>query len=510
MPRYAAIDIGSNSIRMQAAEVVAGDAPRSLAADREVTRLGESVFGRGAISEEAMDATVGVLRRMAAQYRKLDVLGARVVATSAVRDARNQREFLERASEAVGTEVEAISGREEARLIHLGVQSRWPHPTGRLLIVDIGGGSIEVICAENGRMRDAVSKPLGAVRLQEAFLKTDPPTPQGLHQLDEYIEEKLSGLARRLGGNSWRRVVATSATAAAVVAVTSQVSRAKREQVDRLRASTRQVRQLYRKLSVRNLAERRKVSGIGPRRAEIIIPGVAVLLRVLEHFHAPSVWHSAAGVRDGIIADLAARGVGRELTQLSREQRREVEKMARRYGSSMPHVRHVARLAHGLFCCLQPLHQLPPNHGRLLEAAAYLHDIGHFVNDASHHKHSYYLVSNSDMLGFTSREREFIANLCRYHRKAMPSPAHGNYQGLGGADRQALVLLAPLLRLADSLDRGHVQRVGGVECRIRDDGVTMALAPDGDVELEYWAAERAAELFTQVYDRPMTLMKVRA
>src|SRR5437016_4429876 len=176
MPRYAAIDVGSNSIRMEAAEVAPGHETRVLASDREVTRLGESVFRSGAVSEEALRATCAVLTRMAGLYRTLDVVGVRAVATSAIRDTRNQREFLARASEAAGAPVEIISGREEARLIHLGVESNWPQPEKRVLVIDIGGGSAEIIAAESGRMIDAYSKPLGAVRLKEAFLKDDPPS----------------------------------------------------------------------------------------------------------------------------------------------------------------------------------------------------------------------------------------------------------------------------------------------------------------------------------------------
>src|SRR6476646_2805875 len=175
MPRYAAIDIGSNSIRMAAAEVVPGELPQTLAVDREVVRLGESVFRNGALSESAIALASSVLTRMAETYQKLDVIGVRAVATSAVRDARNQEEFIQRAAQAIGSPVEIISGREEARLIHLGVQSTWPHPNKRLLIIDIGGGSAEIIASENGLVREVISKPLGAVRLKEMFLGDDPP-----------------------------------------------------------------------------------------------------------------------------------------------------------------------------------------------------------------------------------------------------------------------------------------------------------------------------------------------
>ena len=323
MARYAAIDIGSNSIRMEAAEVVAGSPPRILASDREVTRLGQSVFQSGRISQESMELTCSVLTRMAAAYSTLDLAGVRAVGTASVRDARNQAEFLERASRALGTPVEVISGREEARLIEMGVQSRWPHPRQRVLIIDIGGGSVEIIASEEGRMRDAVSKPLGAVRLREIFLGSDPPSPPELHRMRDYMQERLAGVPHRFGPMHWDRFIATSGTAAAVLCAIAGVPRPKRDRADRVRATTAQVRRLAARLSGMGLQERRRVTGIGPRRAEIIVPGITLLLAILEQFQAHSVSYCAAGVRDGIIADLAARGIGRERSELSREQRKE-------------------------------------------------------------------------------------------------------------------------------------------------------------------------------------------
>jgi len=509
MPRYAAIDIGSNSIRMAAAEVLPGEQPHTLAADREVVRLGESVFRNGALSESAITLAVSVLTRMASAYQKLDVVGVRAVATSAVRDARNQEEFVQRAAQSIGAPIEIISGREEARLIHLGVQSTWPHANKRLLIVDIGGGSAEIIASESAVLREVISKPLGAVRLKEMFLGDDPPAPKHLHQMREFIDDKLAGAVRRLGDSSWDRVIGTSASASAVICAVNRVPRSKREGADRMRASLSQIRKLYDRLSVLDLGERRRMTGIGPRRAEIIVPGVTVLRRVLETFHQPSMYYSSAGVRDGIIADLAARGVGRELTQLSRDLRKEVEQMARRYGVSLDHGRAVADMARHLFAATQPLHQLPPHYGRLLEAAAYLHDVGHYVSDSSHHKHSYYLVANSDMPGFTNRERELIANLCRYHRKSMPSGVHGNYQALNAEEKRALVYLIPLLRLADNLDVSGDQRIESLDCRLRDGTVAVQLRSAQDIDLEQWAAERAADVVRQVYNKPLAVGKAR-
>ena len=515
MPRYAAIDIGSNSVRLEVAEVTVSatgvvSPARILVSQREVTRLGASVFRTGRISAEAMEFLAVALEKMASTYRRYEPVAIRAVATSAVRDASNQREFLTRISAAAGTAIEIISGQEEARLIHLGVQSRWPHSRQRVLMIDIGGGSAEIILSESGRILLAASKQLGALRLTELFLKSDPPKNTELHRLEEYIAERLAPTMRRVGSVKIDRVIATSATAAAVVAAVNQVTRSKRDMADKLRCSASQLRTLYADLSEKPLAERRKITGIGPRRAEIIIAGAAVLNRVLKDLALPSLYYSAAGVRDGIIADLIARNTGRAATQMNRDQREMVEGMSTRYTVSLKHVRKVARLAVELFIALEPLHKLPHHFSRLLEAAAHLHDIGHFVSDTKHHKHSFYLVANSDMPGFTEREREVIANLCRYHRKAVPSAEHPNWQALDQESKRAITMLAPLLRIADNLDRSRGQRIKSLECTIRGPEVVLKLHSNLNVDLEAWAAERSAEFFQQVYNRKIVLIRARA
>ena len=490
--------------------MVPGQPVRILASEREVTRLGESVFRSGSVSEEAIKTTCVVLARMCAAYHRLDVVGVRAVATSAIRDARNQRDFVARAAEAAGAPVEIISGREEARLIHLGVETSWPQAGKRVLILDIGGGSAEIIASEGGRLREAFSKPLGAVRLREIFLKDDPPAPRQLHQMDEYIREKLSGPLARLGHSGWDRAIGTSATASAVASAVARVARSQRDEVDRLRITASQVRRLYEKIAELNLVGRRAVTGIGPRRAEIIVPGVAVLLEFLKEFRLPAFYYSRAGVRDGIIADLAARNVGAELSRLDRDQKREVEGMSRRYGVSPPHARKVAEIAGRLFTALQPLHGLPPAAGKLLEAASYLHDVGHFVGNIGHHKHSYYVVANSDLAGFTDRERILIAMLCRYHRKSLPGTMHNAFQTLSPEEKRTVLMTIPLLRLADNLDRGYEPRVEEVDCQVRDGEVVLQVHSRGDVDLQQWAAERVGEVFRQVYNRPVRVERAPA
>ena len=269
------------------------------------------------------------------------------------------------------------------------------------------------------------------------------------------------------------------------------------------------MRKFYQDVSTRTLESRRKIPGIGPKRAEIIVPGVAMLLQSLREFRLPQLYYSSAGLRDGIIADLAARGVGREFSQLDAEQRRLMAAMARRYGVPLPHARKVASLAHTMFDSLQSLHGLSPSYGKVLEAASYLHDIGHYVSDTRHHRHSFYLVANSDMPGFTERERHLIANLCRYHRKSVPNATHSQFQTLDAEAKRALHLLTPLLRLADALDRSNEQRVESLECQIRDGDVIIRLRSGKDVDLEQWAGERVSDVFREAYARQPVIAKAR-
>ncbi|MGQ9918263.1 MAG: Ppx/GppA phosphatase family protein [Bryobacteraceae bacterium] len=501
MPRYAAIDIGSNSVRMMAADVGRNGRFEVLAEDRQVTRLGESVFRTGAIDETAARSVLAVLERMKQAYSRLGVLAVRAVATAAVRDASNGDEFLTRASQVLGETVERISGLEEARLIHLGVETRWPHPRKRVLILDIGGGSAEVIDAENGRLQAALSRPLGAVRLQEAFLHHDPPLEEELTQMQEFIAEKLHAVGRKVQHAAFDRVIGTSASASAIVCAANRIPRDRRQEADRRRVTSAQLRGLYRRLSAMNVEARRGVTGIGPRRAEIIVPGMAVMLAVLEMFGARQLYYCSAGVRDGILRDLADRGAGAERVRLDSEQRRMVEEYARRFGVDLRHARKVAAFARELFTALAPWHGLAPETGRLLKAAAYLRDTGHAINDMAHHKHSQYIVGNADLGGFTVEERRLVAMLCRYHRKAPPSQRHADFAALPAAEQRLIQFLCPLMRIADALDRSRDQRVDSIECALEDGALRLIMRSGKDLGLELWAVERAAPLFREIYGR---------
>ena len=402
-----------------------------------------------------------------------------------------------------------ISGQEEARLIHLGVESRWPHPAERILIIDIGGGSAEIIEAQDGRMRAAFSRPLGAVRLHSVFLQNDPPAAEDLRRMDEFIDEKLAVALRRIAPCGFARAIGTSASVSAVVCAANRIPRLRREEADRRRASLPQIRRLYKTLGAMPLSQRRTITGIGPRRAEIIVPGAAVLARVLDQFQIPQLAYCAAGVRDGIIRDLANRGAGHERARLQSDQRLLVEQFARRFAVDLKHARKVASFARELFHALAAWHRLEPEQGRLLEAAAMLRDVGHSINDMSHHKHSQYIVANSDLAGFTDQERLEVAMLCRYHRKAMPVARHADFQSMPPERQRVVMLLAPILRIADALDRSRDQRVDHIECEVTTAGLAIALHSELDTSLEQWAVERVAPEFRLSFQRPLTARAVR-
>jgi exopolyphosphatase/guanosine-5'-triphosphate,3'-diphosphate pyrophosphatase len=509
MSRYAAIDIGSNSIRLLAAEVNPGRPMEMLAAQRQVVRLGTSVFREGRLSESETNLACGVLSEMAGTYRKLDVLAVRAVGTAALRDASNRADFLGRASEILGTPVEVISGLEEARLIHLGVQAEWPQPDRRLLVIDIGGGSAELILSEGGHIVDALSKPLGAVRLTELYLKSDPPDERELARMRKYIQERIAGAPARFGSAKIDRAIGTSSTVAAVVCAVNHVRRSRRDQANRAQATAPQIRSLYREVSSQDLEARRKITGIGPRRAEIIVAGAAVLHDMVETLGIPRLHYSTAGVREGIVADLANRKVGHEQARLETDQRRMVQALGRRYGVDAAHVRKVAQLAGALFDGLRSQHRLPGAQGRLLEAAAYLYNIGHYVNEARHHRHSMYLVANSDLPGFDERERTIIANLCRYHRKSMPQASHEFFQALDPDAKRAVMTLTPLLRIAVALDQSQEQKVEKLEILVHEKLVEVRLFSEQDVDNEQWHAGRVSDVFEQTYGLPLQVRVAR-
>lgn len=515
MDLFAAIDVGSNSVRLQIAAFISGFQHHVVHEERAVTRLGESVFQSGRLSEEAIERTAQVVKRFRSKAEEYKAIALRAVGTSALRDAGNAKRFIKTVKRESGLDVDVISAREEARLIHLGVISRLANPDEPALLIDIGGGSAEFTLNQNRRIQSSSSVPLGAVRLTEMFLTSDPPTAEELERLESYVRQKLQRVKKALAGaggaqnssaagKSWNRAIGTSGTMAALARATNRLE-AGRSEVEGTAFTATDLDALYRRLRAMNLNVRRAVSGINAKRAEIIVAGAAAVSVAMRELEVPEITYSDAGLRDGVLVDLAARqqGDAAAIQHLNADRLESVRSLGERYGYVPSHSGHVALLARQLFQLLQPLHELPDSYAELLEAAALLHDVGHYVNSSKHHKHTYYLLANSELPGYSDRERLIIATLARYHRGSFPSAEHDGYSELPPKEQRAVQQLAPLLRLADACDNGRRRVVQSVLATPRSDRVDITLLTSAPAELETWAAEKSSALFRRVYGRKL-------
>jgi exopolyphosphatase/guanosine-5'-triphosphate,3'-diphosphate pyrophosphatase len=572
MPTFAAIDIGSNSCRLKIARVVAHQL-RTLHEDREVTRLGGSVFESGLISPEAMAATIRTLKRFQRAVQLHGVDQIRVVATAAVRDARNAEAFQAWVKAETGWNLETISGLEEGRLIHLGVTGGGglgpggptpvPAMAGRVVLVDLGGGSCEITLSEHKRIRETVSLPLGAVRLTEEFLQADPAPEEGLARMRKFIERELRRAHKRIQPQNVSLVIATSGTAAALsdaIAVDScKVSgkagksagksakksvkqgrkpagkaagklMGKPNQALRVSAAalgapaqdgsrsknaglamasispTRQVRKLANRLAQMTLPEREAVAGIGPRRAEIIVAGAQVFAQLLESFGLAGFRYSPLGLRDGILAQMLAEQDARASVHQEFEHERweSVLATARRYGVDLKQAEPVRAHAVQLYRELKPLHQLPPEYESWLAAAAILRDTGKFINHQGHHRHTQYIVSSSEIYGYTRLQRTVVSAIARYLGKSRPQPGDRALRNIPPDEHKHVHRAVVLLRLAVALNQDRASDVLRVAIRVYPKRVYLELQPGRTgAELELWSLRKEAGYFREVFGREL-------
>ncbi len=499
MPTFAAVDIGANSVRLKIARLLHRRLTM-LHEDREVTRLGASVFRTGLLAPDAMAQTVRALER----FRKATVARgadqARVVATSALRDARNAQAFLDWVRSATGWKVEVITGLEEGRLIHLGLLTLGRVRARRVLMVDLGGGSCELTLSDNGHIRHMFSLPLGAVRLTGEFLRHDPPKKKELERLREYVGEEVGRVVRRIAAGRPQMVIATSGTAAALAARARRMRSASAATVSR--ALTRK---LARQLARLPVEERAALAGIGPRRAEIIIAGAEVFAGLMERCSLPAFRYSPLGLRDGVLAQLAAdydrsTRLGR---QVESERRDALLAVARRYDVDLKYALQVRRLAAELFAALRPLHALPPDYQEWLLAAAMLQEVGSYLNRTGRHRHAYYVIANSEIFGYTPRQRRIIATLARYVGNSRPAAADKIMKKLAPADRRLVPRAVVLLRLARALNQGRRGIVAGLRLRLEGSRVLLRLKTRRGAELELWALAKERNYFREVFGRDL-------
>jgi exopolyphosphatase / guanosine-5'-triphosphate,3'-diphosphate pyrophosphatase len=507
MPTFAAIDIGSNSVRLKISHLQAGRL-KEIHEDREVTRLGEGVFSSGLLSPEAMSETVRVLRRFHRSMQECGADSVRVVATAALRDARNSRAFLEWVRSTTGWTIEIISGLEEARLIHLGIVSASRFGTRSVLLMDLGGGSCEVTLSRDGQIRDTVSLPLGAVRLTSEFLQHDPPRKSELKRLQGFIAREITRIQDRIKSAHVGAVIATSGTAAALAGVASHLARPKKRRPTP-NATREIIRRIAKQVSRLTLDQRRKVPGIGPRRAEIICAGAIVYAELLERCHLQGFRYSALGLRDGILAQMAAEydHSTRSGRAIESERWESIKRAVEHYRVDLGHALQVRDSALLLFSSLKSVHQLPAEYREWLSAAAMLYEVGDYLNRNGHHRHTYYIIANSEILGYTPQQRRVIGSIARYLGKSRPTPGDGQMNSLSPEEQENVTKASVLLRIARSLNMGRSQSVARVGVSARNGRVAMKLTPRGkaSVDLEVWSIEKDRSYFREVFGRELSV-----
>ena len=524
MPTFAAIDIGSNSCRLAIASVQQHKL-KTLVEDREVTRLGESVFETGVISPEAMAVTVKALKRFHKAVQAHVVDKVRVVATSAMRDARNSEAFRAWVKSATGWTVEVISGLEEGRLIHLGIVTHEPGARGRCLLIDLGGGSCEVTLSDGGRIKEMVSLPLGAVRLQGEFLRAaaDPPGKEDVARLRKYIDRELRKAERKMGQPKVSVVIATSGTAAALAEASNSMAlgleskktakglRKKPVAVKRvkiLQAETGDVRRLADKLLKMNDAQRAAVAGIGPRRSEIISGGAQVYATLLERMHLKGFRYSPLGLRDGVLAQMLADSDTRASVHSTLEAERweGVEEVCRRYGfdprKAEPERQHCVQL----FDQLQRVHELPAEYKLWLQAAAMMQEVGKFMNHQGHHRHTQYIIANSEIFGFSPAQRAVVAAIARYLGKSRPEPMDRPMRYVPVEEHTHVQRAIVLLRMAEALNQDRATAAVRIKTQVYPKRVVLTLIPArGGAELEAWSLKKEAGYFREVFRRELVV-----
>jgi len=503
MPTFAAVDIGANSVRLKIARLVR-QRLRVVHEDREVTRLGESVFRTGALDPHAMEHTIKVLRRFhrASQGHGVDFV--RVVATSALRDSRNARAFTDWVRAVTGWRVEIISGLEEGRLIHFGVISGTRIGVSRLLLIDLGGGSCELTLSVDGQIRSMFSLPVGAVRLTQEFLQHDPPRKSELKQLREFVAEELLRIERRIVAGRIELAIATSGTAAALASVVAARRRGAYSRNPGF-VSQRAVHALAAELQTYSLEQRIALPGIGPRRAEIIVAGAIVFAELMNH-GVSGFRYSPLGLRDGLLAQMVADyGHGIQARrQIESERWNALLAAGKHYGADLRFATRVRDLSLQLFSGLKSVHRLPPEYQDWLGAAAMLHEVGSYLNRTGRHRHTYYIISNSEIFGYTTQQRRLIAAIARYMGKSLPAPADRALKPLPVAERERIPKVVAMLRLARALDHGRRGAVNRLQVKIEGERVSLRLKTKrGGADLELWALAKERNYFRNIFGREL-------
>ncbi|MEX2273010.1 MAG: Ppx/GppA phosphatase family protein [Vicinamibacterales bacterium] len=496
--RIAAIDIGTNSIHMIVVRIRPDLSFEVVDREKEMVRLGAGGLDGRQLQPSATAAALQTLTRFKrlADAHQVDEITA--AATSAVREAENGGDFIARVRRETGIRVRVISGAEEARLIHRAAGYGVDMSEGPAVVIDVGGGSVEITLGSPHRVAMGRSFKAGVIRLTERYVKSDPVSPRDEQRLVRYIRKETRDYIREIARRGYTRVFGTSGTVLSLGALAAGVGRA--ADARNLRVSAKALRRLRKRLTGQTLDERLKMQGMDPRRADVIVSGAILLDTLITDLGAEDITLCDLALREGLVLDYIQKNSAhiRKVERIPDVRRRSVIELAERCNYSADHARQVAHVATTLFDQTRSLHGLGDREREWLELAALLHDIGVHISYEDHHRHSEYLIRNGGLRGFEAQEIDVIALIARYHRLVTPKKTHAEFAKLKSSSRRVVKALGAFLRLAEGLDRSHAQVVRNLDVHGRKSHLSVRLTTAGDAELELWAASRHAPPLSRV------------
>lgn len=489
----AAIDVGANAVRLEIARGFSDGSIESVHQERDPVRPSEGLFQTGVIPPAVVDRLIVVLRRYAIICKRHQAY-VRAVGTSALREAKNREEIIRRVKRETGLVLEAISGKEEARLMCLGILSGRP-PKARSLCLDIGGGSTEVAGAIGDQPSKLWSVAIGSVRLTEIFKSHGEISAKQLRLMREFAREAVED-SLPAGIRGFPRVaLGSSGSIRAIVASAAAEGTA--------HATAEQISHFVEKLARMDPEERHK--RFDTKRADVIVAGAVILEALAHHLSLHAVTAVDRGLRHGVLVDLVRRRF-RDADDSSLMDA--ACALGRRFFFDEGHAVQVTRLALAMFDQLAALHRLPMAVRPYLEVASVLHDIGHSVSYQKHHRHTEYLVRNGDIPGLADRERDIVARIARFHRRSPPDLHHPGMEGLTLSEARTVRKLATLLRVADALDRSHAQPISKLRADLVNSKVMIRLSTHGPADLELWDVAHEAQLFRKVFGKSLAVTTV--
>lgn len=510
--RLAAIDVGTNSIRLLIAETYADGSYRILDDEKEVTRLGRGLATTGALEPTAMQQSALAIARMKSIAEGYNATTIRIVGTCAVREATNGDDFLQMIRDRAGMAMEVLSATDEAKLSHMSAAHAFDLRAVPAVVADIGGGSTELILTSGGVIERIYTLPLGAVRLTEQFGGADAAVHERWDELREWIKGSVRSVVEDPPFTP-QMLIGAGGTFESLAKIAIQREHGAKSGASGATPTVRgydlkrkDVKRMMEWLRAMPLRDRAKVPGLSPQRAEIIVAGAAIIIAVMKRLDVDRLRVHDGGIRDGLLLTMLAElGRGESDGDGPRGRTKSVRQFAASCNYERRHCYHVTRLALQVFDQLasrrsgQPESWMEPSSRTLLEAASILHDVGYHINYDKHHLHSYHLIVHADLAGFSRREIELIANIARYHRGPEPKSTHPAYAALSKADRELVRKLSGILRLADGLDRTHMQNVRAVELAFAPDEVTLGLDAERDPAVDVWGSERKSQLFVEEF-----------